>query len=270
MKHEFLYGACELYEVDKAERSAVFEITNDNVNRGGVVNRTKGIDFTDFRSNNTVLFGHMPELYVGVAPWPVKVKGMDEENKFKMLSKVMFGKSDFSEKILQDVQDENSGLKHSSIGIDPVEQFFMQEAENKYKEDFGKKPKAGQLWKYNRSSKLVEWSIVPIAMNADAMKQDYAINMGYMKELYSALEPTQKNALALNMLETYMEKIESMEKQFQKLADSLGKVDQSGGDGAIPLAAEKSKAGELSTKGWTISAEQLNALSQHVSQIFKG
>jgi len=259
---EFLYGPTELCEVDNKERSAVFEISNDEINRRNIVNRTYGIDYSEYAKDPTVLFSHVPELYVGRAAWPVKLKKIDDRNA-KMLSKVMFGKSDFAEKIRLDVEDENSGLKHASIGIDPVEEFYFDEAEKSYKEDYERKPKK-KLFKYNRSSKMGEWSIVPLAANVTADVEGYALNSGYIREIYASLDTSLKNAAVIAILDQYIDRMNEIENKFEMFFKSRT---ESSGQHENPSGAS---AGMVSHSTGVVSLEDLERINNNMKKILKG
>lgn len=258
---EFLYGPTELCETNKAERSAIFEISNDDINRRNVVNRTYGIDYRNYAKNPTVLFAHVSELPVGRSAWPVKIKKIDDK-RASMLAKVMFGNNDFAEKIRLDVEDENSGIKHASIGIDPVEEYYFEEAAKKYKEWYDQKPKKN-LFKYNHSSELGEWSIVPLAANVTADKEGYSLNGTYIREVFSSLDTSTKNAAVIAVLDQYIDRLSQLEEKFEEFMKS---TESTGRQNSEP--ERKQVVATLPTG--VVSLTELDSITKQMTKILRG
>jgi len=147
--------------VDQEERSVVFDINTDDVDRDGEVVLPSGIGLKNYRENPTVLYGHNYDgLPVAKTQW---VKLVKENGRERLRAKSIFAPTDFANDVFTLVA--GGFLKTASIGFIP-------------KDVMGRAPTDAEIkqfpdWKnakrvYDKSD-LLEWSVVPVPSNPYAL-----------------------------------------------------------------------------------------------------
>lgn len=167
----------ELAETNKREKSATFKIaTNEIMNRyGGLVLRVDGVDLKAWNDNKTVLFGHNPNVPLGLGMWAKNVGGEYILSKWGPPDLKTEGMPDTQKRMIDFAHEiwswvDAGQMKGASPGVSVLETFWGQdEAMRAYEEDFGKKPKRN-LWCYIRSCEQFEWSVTPIPEQRGALK----------------------------------------------------------------------------------------------------
>jgi hypothetical protein len=219
-----------LAEANTKEKTAVFEISNNDWNRNDYIINTRGINKNDYEKNKIVLFNHIDESVIGTSMWVKFEPSHSQADRMLAKWKVIDSSGEMGD-LANEVYDlvVNEVIKGASIGIMPGEIFRGNDVTSAYKEDFGEKPKK-MPYAYIRSSSMVEWSVVPIPANADTLKQKMHTMSDYMK-----------NSLANYIALDYIPLIESISTRLdaiEKNVETLGIKPAGDGDGAKPSVVQ--------------------------------
>jgi len=147
--------------VDRDERTAVFTISSDHVDRDGEVVLPKGAKLENYQRNPVVLYGHdYSSLPVAKALW---IKGGKEDGRSVLISKAKFASTEYANDVFDLVAD--GFLKTSSIGFIPDDMMGRAptDAEVKANPEWSKARRVFDEWE------LLEWSIVPVPSNPHAL-----------------------------------------------------------------------------------------------------
>ena len=147
--------------IDRTEKTAVFTINSDHVDRDKEVVLPSGAKLAHYERNPVVLWGHdYSGLPIGKALWTRKVK---EDGRSVLVSKVKFAPTDFAAQVFELVAE--GFIQTASVGFIP--------------DDFsGRAPKEAELksfpdWVHAErvfdSWELLEWSVVPVPSNPMAL-----------------------------------------------------------------------------------------------------
>src|SRR5690554_2762487 len=142
----------------KEKRQAEFVISTEAVDTYGTVFKADGWDLTRYRSSPIVLYGHKsysdnPDVVLGTSE--VRIEGN------QLIGTVTFEDADLNplaEKVWRKIQ--NGTLNMASIGANPLE----------YRWGLFDKGENPDVLYFTRQE-LLEWSIVPIGSNPDALKR---------------------------------------------------------------------------------------------------
>ena len=151
----------KVLQVDREERTAVFAINTDDVDRDGEVLMPQGANLKHYNSNPVVLYGHdYNSLPVARALWTRKTK---EDGRQVLLSKPKFANTDFANDVFNLVAD--GFLSTASVGFIPSDKQGRAptEEEVKGRPDWAKATRIYDKWD------LLEWSIVPVPSNPFAL-----------------------------------------------------------------------------------------------------
>ena len=147
--------------VDVEERSVVFDINTDDVDRDGEVVLPRGIGLKNYRENPTVLYGHNYEgLPVAKTQW---VKLVKENGRERLRAKSIFAPTDFANDVFTLVA--GGFLKTASIGFIPDDIMGRAPTDVEIKQ-FPDWKRAKRI--YDKSD-LLEWSVVPVPSNPYAL-----------------------------------------------------------------------------------------------------
>lgn len=144
----------EAKEFDDGQMTVVHFVSTESQDRGGDIVRAEGIDDANYRTNPVVLYGHDHNAFpIGKSLW----RKVTTRNGVKgYLAKTQFAPTDEGKKAYE--LWKGDFLNAASIGFIPVEYDPIVDRQNKVVgHDFLK-------------SELLEYSIVPVPMNAEAVK----------------------------------------------------------------------------------------------------
>ena len=152
-------AATEINELLPGERAAVFIITTHSVDRDGEVIVPKGLDLAAYNRNRVVLAMH------DQASWPIgRAQWIKATNGGRQLrSKVQFAETEAGEEIWQLVKADIA--RGASIGMIPD----VSKAGPPTQAERRERPDWAQAKRIYRKGELVEWSIVPVPANPDAV-----------------------------------------------------------------------------------------------------
>ena len=149
--------------VDRAERTIVFAINSDHVDRDKEVVRPQGVGLKNYRENPVVLYGHnYDSLPVAKSLWIRKVK---EEGRTLLLSKAKFATTQFASDVFDLAAD--GFLRTASIGFIPED--FRGRAPTD--EEIKAYPDWARAERVYDKCDLLEWSIVPVPSNPYALSR---------------------------------------------------------------------------------------------------
>lgn len=148
-------------EIDESQRAVTATITTDSIDRDGEVVLPAGLDLADYRKNPVVFFGHdMKSLPIGKNLW-IKPDGKG------LIAKTQFANTKSAGEVWELVR--TGFLKGFSIGFLPEK--------GTYGAPTTKEIDANPDWKgakaIIRKAKLIEYSVVPVPSNQDALVRAY-------------------------------------------------------------------------------------------------
>lgn len=161
----------QVREVDRKERTAVFAINTDHLDRDKEVLLPGGADLKNYNKNPVVMYGHdYSSLPIGRALWTKKVK---EEGRDVLLSKPRFAPTQFATDVFNLVSE--GFLNTASVGFmpEPFTGRTPTEDEIKKRPDWKDAKRVYDKWD------LLEWSIVPVPSNPYALARA-VINKGIL------------------------------------------------------------------------------------------
>lgn len=145
--------------IDVENRTVEFVISSEAMDRHRTIIKSDGWRFDNYRNNPVVLYGHKsqsdnPDMVLGI--------GRVWQEDGKTIGEVTFEEPEINplaEKVFRKIQ--NGSLNATSVGFDPINY------------GFGKKDIEGEDPKnfYFREQDLLEFSIVPIPSNPEALKR---------------------------------------------------------------------------------------------------
>ena len=151
----------KIASIDRDERTAVFAINSDNVDRDREVLLPNGAKLDAYRKNPVVLYGHnYDSLPIGKSLWIKKVK---EGDRRVLVSKVQFARTQFATEVFELVAD--GFLQTASVGFLP-DNFEGRAPTDKELEKY---PDWSQARRVYDSWDLLEWSVVPVPSNPFAL-----------------------------------------------------------------------------------------------------
>jgi len=241
------------------ERSIVHFITTENVDRYGDIVRASGMNDANFSKNPVVLYGHDYNSFpVGKSLWR---KAVDQNGVKGVLAKTQFAKTQEGETIYSLWKD--GFLNASSIGFQPTKSIPVMEngiatTGNEYIE-----------WE------LLEYSIVPIPANQDALRlsiQKGKYDEKIIRKVFSNFEVETKKEFdfekSANEIKSMLQDVIESNKQTQSLLQSLkneNEFTQSISqqlEQIFSLLENTSKANEPSK----VKAEQLNEVVANITR----
>lgn len=167
---QFAKGYAGEIKADDDERSFVATITTETVDRDGDVVLAKGLDFENFLKNPVVLLGHpmgiegIADLPIGRATW-IKAKGR------KVIAEVAPAPTDMGNEVFDLIK--GGFLNAVSIGFRSIDAGPPTEKELR------KHPEWAGANRIFRESELVEFSVVNVPANPDALIS--AIRKGHIR-----------------------------------------------------------------------------------------
>lgn len=135
------------------DRTAVFQVSDETIDRHGTIIKADGWDFTHYEKNPIVLYGHNtshPDYVIG--------KGSVYQDGTKTYMKMTFveeGLSDVADKTYKHV--ESGTIKMASVGFTPISYEWQKKDER-------------DVFVFTKAE-LNEVSIVPVGSNKNALKK---------------------------------------------------------------------------------------------------
>lgn len=166
-----------------------------------------GVDLKDYEKRKTILFNHADDFQVGRAMWTKywPDSGVKDATEIRVGGEFM--PTVEAQQVGQLVKD--GWYNMVSPGLWPVESYFFEEAEEKYEEVYGKKPKK-PLYYFGYKTILYELSIAPVAAWSGAQRMSLIDNM-------NKFSPQVKNILTFDLLNDYIERVEQLESTVRTL-----------------------------------------------------
>lgn len=167
----------EIRGIDADKRSVDFVITTETVDSYRTVFKTDGWDLEAYRANPVVAYNH----YAG-SPDPDTIIGTSEvrvEGNSLVATLTLEEGNLIADKVLRKLQ--NGTLRGASIGAIPSDGHWGKRAEGQDPDVF-----------YYTKQRLVEWSVVSIPSNPDALKR----SAGEESLINSVPKPTEINSSA--------------------------------------------------------------------------
>ena len=147
--------------IDRDERTAIFSINSDHVDRDREVVLPGGAKLTAYRKNPVVLYGHnYDSLPIGKSLWVKKTK---EEGRDILTAKVKFASTQFANEVFELVAD--GFLSTASIGFIPDDFRGRAATDDELKKypDWANAERVYDKWD------MLEWSVVPVPSNPHAL-----------------------------------------------------------------------------------------------------
>lgn len=157
----------QVRDIDKEGRSAIFALSDESVDRHNTAIYQKAWDLDAYQKNPIVAYMHETDGdFLGLRlPDPDLIIGTSEIwfDKATLMGRVFFEEgNEWADKIFRKVK--NGVLRMASVGFIPAL------SPRKGTKDLGERPQSW-YWSEEKSVELIEWSIVHIGSNRNAIMQ---------------------------------------------------------------------------------------------------
>lgn len=170
-----------------------------------------GVDLRDYEKRKTILWNHSDDFQVGRAMWTKYWPNPEDAKEIRIGGEFMPGED--TQRIGQLVKD--GWYNMVSPGLWPVESYFFEEAEEKYEEAYGKKPKK-PLYYFGYKTILYELSIAPVAAWSGAQRMSLDHIKGFSEKA--------KNVLTFDLMNDIFERVEALESTYRTLGVPTSKT----------------------------------------------
>ncbi len=170
-----------------------------------------GVDLRDYEKRKTILWNHWDDFQVGRAMWTKYWPNPEDAKEVRIGGEFMPGED--TQRIGQLVKD--GWYNMVSPGLWPVESYFFEEAEQKYEEVYGKKPKK-PLYYFGYKTILYELSIAPVAAWSGAQRMSLDQIKGFSEKA--------KNILTFDIMDSIFERVEKLESTYRALGVPTSKT----------------------------------------------
>lgn len=177
---------------NKEDRTAEFVISSEAVDTWGTVFRMDGWDLSRYQRNPVVLYAHRahsdnPDTIIGIS------EVFREGN--QLIGRITFEPEDINplaEKVYRKVM--NGTLRMASIGANPLDAHWGDD----------KKGEVRDVLYFDRQE-LLEWSIVPIGSNPDALKRSADLISEIKKEIPKQAPPAPDETIKRSVRERQLQ-----------------------------------------------------------------